>query len=140
MSRKAGAAIMAVSSLLTLGGATRVAAGSPTGDVSVGAALYPWGGLGHVGDAGHYGDLGSSWMAGLRFTSSGRRTTQFLEVLAGRAPLDEFAYQPGLGLEWSIVHRAAIRLAGHVKIAGDTGAVYTGVRASVGVVFRLDDR
>ena len=158
MSFKARAAIMAVGSLLALvGGATRVAAGSPSADISVGAALWheegrngvgwngsialhPWGGLGLVGDAGHYGELGHSWMAGLRYRFPGQGTVGFVEVLLGHAPLDDFALQPGLGIEWTVARQVAIRLAGHLKIAGDGGTVYTGTRVSLGVVFRLGNR
>lgn len=108
--------------------------------VSASVAVYPFRSVGIVGDLGHYGDLGNSTMAGVRFRFPGSRVTPFFQVLAGEAPLDTFALQPGLGLDWHLARNVSARLAADLKLAGDDGSSYTGLRLSAGVVFGIGAR
>jgi hypothetical protein len=103
--------------------------------------------VGFVGDLAFY-DPGSvlffpprstvrTLMGGVRVYIPLQRVTLFGQVLAGSAPLDDFAMQPGAGLDVPLNRHVAIRVAGDVKVAGDDGSTYVGGRISTGVVFLL---
>ena len=76
-------------------------------------------------------------MGGVRVYIPLQWVTLFGQVLAGSAPLDDFALQPGAGLDVHLTRRVAIRVAGDVKVSGDDGSTYVGRRISTGVVFLL---
>jgi len=76
-------------------------------------------------------------MGGVRVYIPLQRVTLFGQLLAGRAPLDDFALQPGAGLDLHVNRRVAIRVAGDVKVSGDDGSTYVGRRISTGIVFLL---
>ena len=76
-------------------------------------------------------------MGGVRVYIPLQRVTLFGQLLAGSAPLDDFALQPGVGLDVHLNTHVAIRVAGDVKVSGDDGSTYVGRRLSTGVVFLL---
>jgi hypothetical protein len=94
--------------------------------------------IGIVGDFATYGDY-SSLMGGVRAQGSGRHS-MFVQVLVGKAPLDDFAIQPGLGIDVRLSRRAALRAGFDVKIAGDEGGIFIGTRLSVGLVYLIGQR
>jgi len=127
----------------------------PRGDVFAGVAFWNEDGMtltgfhftgtwragkhvGIVGDVATYGDY-SSVMGGVRAQGSGRHS-MFVQVLAGKGPLDDFAIQPGLGVDVRLSRRAAVRAGFDVKIAGDEGGIFIGTRFSVGLVFLLGQK
>jgi len=118
----------------SVGGSLWLEEGSAVG-ISASLAFYPLPFLGIVGDLGHYGLKGDSKMGGLRLRRPHREVTPFVQLLIGEAPLDTIAFQPGMGLEWRLAPHVALRLAADLKLAGDGGATYTGVRLSAGVAF-----
>jgi hypothetical protein len=73
-------------------------------------------------------------MGGVRVQSTGRHSI-YLQVLAGRAPLDDFAIQPGLGFDYRISRNLAARAAFDLKFAGDDGSTYIATRLSFGLVY-----
>jgi len=100
---------------------------------SASIGLFPIPRLGIVGDLGSYGSLGDSRMAGLRAIFPRAKTTAFVQVLFGSAPLDDFAFQPGLGLDIHVRSIVALRIGGDLKLAGDGGGFFPGVRAYTGL-------
>jgi hypothetical protein len=78
----------------------------------------------------------STLMGGVRVQSSGRHTL-FGQVLVGSAPLDDFAIQPGIGFDFRVGRRVAVRTGFDVKISGDDGRTFVGTRFSVGLVYLL---
>jgi len=61
-------------------------------------------------------------------------------VLAGTAPLDDFAIQPGFGVDIRLSRRTAVRAGFDLKISGDEGGTFIGTRLSVGMVILLGEK
>ena len=91
--------------------------------------------VGVVGDMAVYGDH-TSYMGGVRVQSAGRHTL-FVQVLAGKAPFSFFAIQPGLGFDFRVSRRVAVRTSADMKISGDDSKTFIGTRLSVGLVYLL---
>jgi hypothetical protein len=105
---------------------------------SASAAVYPFRRLGIVGDFGKYPDLPlTSRMGGLRVRFPGAAATPFVQFLVGRAPLDDVAIQPGAGVDWHLHRHVAARFAGDIKVAGDDGTTFIGLRLSAGFAFSV---
>jgi hypothetical protein len=51
--------------------------------------------------------------------------------------LDDFALQPGVGLDVYLTRRAATHVAADVKVSGDDGSTCLGGRFSTGIVLLL---
>lgn len=116
--------------------------GSTWSGFHLAGAYRPWRHVGFVGDVAFYGDQNgykppTTIMGGVRVYIPIQRVTLFAQVLAGRAPLDDFAIQPGFGLDVHLTRHLAIRVAGDVKVSGDDGSTYFGSRFSTGAVFAL---
>jgi hypothetical protein len=102
------------------------------------AALYPSRLLGLVIDAGRYADLPLDVrMAGVRIRVPAVRVTPYAQFLVGRAPRDDFALQPGAGIDVHVHRHLAARLATDVKVSGDDGSTYLAVRFSAGLVVSI---
>ena len=135
------------------------AAQTPKGDLFVGAAFFaeegnlwtgfqlsgsvnPWRHVGFVGDLTLYGENEGQQtiLGGVRFYAPGSHATVFGQFLVGNAPLDDFAFQPGAGVDVHLNSRLAVRAAIDLKIAGDDGSTYLGTRFSTGLVVKLGRR
>lgn len=89
-----------------------------------------------VGDVAQYEADYSSLMGGVRFQSTGRHS-MYVQVLFGKAPFDDIALQPGLGVDVRISRQAAVRAGFDLMFAGDDGSAYVGMRISVGLAILL---
>jgi hypothetical protein len=102
------------------------------------AAFYPSRRVGVVWDFGRYRDLPLDFhMGGVRIRFPQRRVTPFLQLLAGRAPFDDFAFQPGGGVDLHFHRHLAARVAADVKVSGDDGSTYVAKRFSAGLVVSI---
>ena len=102
------------------------------------AAFYPSRRVGVVWDFGRYQGLPlDSHMGGVRIRYPHRRVTPFMQYLAGRAPRDDIALQPGAGVDVHVHRHLAARLATDVKVSGDDGSTYLAVRFSAGMVLSI---
>jgi hypothetical protein len=101
-------------------------------------ALYPSRRVGVVWDFGRYQGLPLDFhMGGVRIRVPHRRITPFMQVLVGRAPLDDFAFQPGGGVDLRVHRHLDARVAADVKMSGDDGSAYYAVRFSAGLVVSI---
>jgi len=91
--------------------------------------------FGAVGDIAFYEDR-TTYMGGVRFYGQSSKVTVFGQFLVGSAPLDEIAFQPGIGVDIHLGARAAIRAAFDVKLSADD-SFYVGTRFSTGLVIKL---
>jgi hypothetical protein len=101
-------------------------------------ALYPSRRVGVVWDFGHYQGLPLDFhMGGVRIRFPHHRLSPFMQVLVGRAPLDDFAFQPGGGVDLHFHRHLAARVAADVKMSGDDGSAYYALRFSAGLVVSI---
>lgn len=91
--------------------------------------------FGVVGDVAFYEER-TTYMGGVRVYAPASKFTVFGQFLVGTAPLDDIAFQPGVGVDIHLGSRAAIRAAYDVKLSGDEG-FYLGTRFSTGLVVYL---
>ena len=91
--------------------------------------------FGAVGDIAFYEDR-TTYMGGVRFYGQTSKVTVFAQFLVGSAPLDDIAFQPGMGVDIHLGTHAAIRAAFDVKLAVDD-SFYVGTRFSTGLVIKL---
>jgi hypothetical protein len=91
--------------------------------------------FGVVGDIAFYQER-TTLMGGVRVHGTAPKFTVFGQFLVGSAPLDDIAFQPGLGVDIHLGSRAAIRAAFDIKLSGDEG-FYVGTRFSTGLVINL---
>ena len=95
-----------------------------------------------VGDLAFYGsdfeeDTTTTIMGGFRVYGRPRKVTLFGQFLVGNAPLDDIAFQPGVGVDVRVGRHVALRAGFDIKISGDDGSTYVGSRFSTGVVILL---
>ena len=76
-------------------------------------------------------------MGGVRVYGTGQKVSLFGQFLVGSAPLDDIAFQPGVGVDVQLGRHMAVRAGFDVKISGDDGSTYVGTRFSTGLVIQL---
>jgi hypothetical protein len=90
-----------------------------------------------VGDLALYEQDTTTIMGGVRVYGPAQKVSIFGQFLVGNAPLDDIAFQPGVGVDVQVGRNVALRAAFDVKISGDDGSTYIGTRFSTGVVIQL---
>ena len=118
------------------GGALWLEDGRSLPGLHLSAAFAPWRYVGFLAESTFYEER-TTFAGGLRLLRDIRAVTAFGQLTIGTAPLDDVALQFGGGVDVPLGKWFAVRVAGGLKVSGDDGSTYVGLRLSTGLVARL---